>query len=44
MKGIYLAGPDVFFPDAKERGKRLKQLWASYESHAQRKNNRLTAS
>ncbi len=30
MKGIYLAGPDVFFPDAKERGKRLKQLCASY--------------
>lgn len=26
MKSIYLAGPDVFYPDARERGQRMKDL------------------
>ncbi|MEA3362521.1 MAG: nucleoside 2-deoxyribosyltransferase [Thermodesulfobacteriota bacterium] len=30
MKKIYLAGPDVFEPDAVEMGKKLKQLAAEY--------------
>ena len=30
MKKIYLAGPDVFLPDAKAHGERLKALCARY--------------
>ncbi len=29
-KRVYLAGPDVFFPDAVQRGERLKQLCARH--------------
>ncbi len=30
MKYLYLAGPDVFYPDALERGAHLKRLCAAY--------------
>lgn len=30
MKKIYLAGFDVFYPDAQERGERLKQICRNY--------------
>jgi len=30
IRRIYLAGPDVFYPDAKERGEALKALCARY--------------